>query len=174
MVVNPIDPLDWMIAGIDLSDSHYQDNVVLRSLDGGKTWQVVFRRSYYGVIRKIVIDPRNPQNRFIQFDSQVVFRSTTGGQSWQSWSEGIPLSKPSEFAASLVSDGHGGVYTFFWGVYHRSMNNPAWTMIFNNLDISSGDIWRGSAPFLVTVGSSGVWRLDLPPIHTFWLPRVGN
>ncbi len=73
---------------------------VLRSDDGGTTWQlkndglekVVESESFEGIVycvHRLVMDPRNP-DRLFQQNHRGVFRSRDGGDSWERIENGLP------------------------------------------------------------------------------------
>lgn len=176
LAINPSNSLDRMVGGIEKPGFNKADSVLYHSLDGGKTWRTVFRKDFYSVpITQILIDPANPQYRYFLLETDRIYRSTDGGETWIDWSGGTFLTKPI-FASNLAVDAFGGVYFFSWtGVYHRSVTETNWTTVTSeNSGIFTGAYWRGDTPFVLAAGWDGLWRLSLPTIRRTWFPVVGK
>lgn len=104
---------------------------VLRSLDGGSTWQVVndglpiLGRNNFG---RPFWDPMGSATSaagvvYLGMLSTGVYRSANGGDSWESAGEGLPAGS----VQSLTSDG-SFLYAVANGeVYRRPVDGPAWT-----------------------------------------------
>jgi photosystem II stability/assembly factor-like uncharacterized protein len=164
LAVNPSNPLDVMVAGYGDSDT-----VLVRSLDGGHTWHSI--SSPMPVIRSMAIDPQNPAIRYL--GGQQVLRSTNGGDSFETWSEGLPVYFGQ--VTSLVVDRLSGVYLLdsLTGIYHRPATGLGWEMV-AYIGAGSGVFayQPGDSPYLLVSSWDGLWRLDLPSIQRVWLPYI--
>ena len=61
------------------------------------------------------------------------------------------------------------------GVFQQQFSQTSWQPIgLQGQEIHSLVYYPGSAPFLLAVGGTELWRLDLPPIQRTWLPLVGK
>jgi photosystem II stability/assembly factor-like uncharacterized protein len=81
---------------------------VLKSTDGGATWQQAFRRGLpIGPgVTALAIDAAPPATLYAATDDGRVYATDDGAQSWQSVSQGLPPIR----ILSLATDGAGTVY----------------------------------------------------------------
>jgi photosystem II stability/assembly factor-like uncharacterized protein len=75
----------WLFAGT-------KTNGVLRSTDGGATWQPAHRGMYNAWVRAFAFDPTHPGVIYagLQGGPPAVYKSTDGGNSWRSAGAGLP------------------------------------------------------------------------------------
>ena len=101
-------------------------------------------------------------------------RSTDGGEIWTDWS-GTTI-WPFISSGKLAIDDLGGVYAFVPNkIYYRARDSADWKIVPQDFQYSStGALWRGDAPFLLSAGQDGLWKLYLPPIHKSWLPILSK
>ncbi len=81
--------------------AHKQGNI-LKSTDGGDTWQAVSRIESEGRIASIAVDPRRPDTVYVGA-GVTVFKSTDGGGEWQPVLAQGTDGAPSDFAISPAS-----------------------------------------------------------------------
>lgn len=65
------------------------DGRVIKSEDGGLSWQALF--GFKGAIRQILINPENSQIIYVATKGRGVFRSSDRGVSWQSLDENLKI-----------------------------------------------------------------------------------
>lgn len=154
LAVDPRDPSRLFAASADTG--------LLRSLDGGATWQVVSDHSDTPVFA-VAIHPADPN--IILAGSRGILRSADGGDSWNQSASGIapestfvdfefdPLDLDIVYAADIGS----GVYrSEDAGQTWEAINNGLRTRAVNDLAVSHD----GSHVYAATEGE-GVYRLDL-------------
>jgi hypothetical protein len=169
IAVNPLDGQDILAGGDSISTSS-SNSVVYRSTDGGQSWHEVLRENYINQVQNIAIDPSNPSVRYVLLDQMGVFRSQDSGETWESWPGSLL-----DFGTGnkLELDDFGGGYLFTnYGIYHRGVFDADWALLpapFST-NFTTGAFWRGSSPFVISAGWSGLFRLNLPTIHKQWLP----
>lgn len=81
-----------------------------RSDDGGVTWQQLATTDSPS---EIVQDPKNAGELFGIFDAAIIKKSTDGGQTWVSFSEGLPVEAlaPGQFKQPISPTGYRAITT---------------------------------------------------------------
>jgi photosystem II stability/assembly factor-like uncharacterized protein len=169
IAVNPRDGQDILAGGDSISTSS-SNSVIYRSTDGGQSWHEVLRKNYMNQVRDIAIDPTNPSVRYVLLNQMGVYRSQDSGETWEGWPGSLLQIGTGN---KLELDDFGGVYLFTnYGIFHRGVLDADWTLLPPPFPTSftTGAFWRGSSPFLIAAGWSGLYRLNLPTIHKQWLP----
>jgi hypothetical protein len=142
----------------------YGGGGIYRSLDGGKTWQLVGLTNS-GTIGRLTVDPTNPQHIFAAVTGQLynhggergVYESTDGGSTWAQVLAGdndttgavdlaIDPSNPNRVFAAMWDHlrepdlrTYGGVGS---GVYRSTDGGSTWQRLTNGLPASSATIGR--------------------------------
>ena len=92
------DPHD-VVQQVELSPNYRQDQTMyllvrgnfLKSVDGGITWQrQVKGLTHQTPLRAFAIDSHAPQSLYISTEGDGLYRSTNGGQTWQTANRGLP------------------------------------------------------------------------------------
>ncbi len=127
-------------------DSYYGAGV-LKSTDGGKTWQQLGAREFTGLgISAIIVHPSNANTIYAASSaavgavgpgvpSQGVFRSTDGGQTWRA----LRVCTSCYGASDLVIDPSSPlvVYAAFWfqGIFKSTDGGQTWQQLANGLPV---------------------------------------
>ncbi len=127
-------------------DSYYGAGV-LKSIDGGQTWQQLGAREFTGLgISSIVVHPSNANMVYAassaavgavgpRVPSQGIFRSTDGGQTWQ----GLRVCSSCYGASDLVMNRSNPsvLYAAFWfqGVFRSIDGGQTWQQLASGLPV---------------------------------------
>lgn len=125
-------------------DSYYGAGI-LKSSDGGKTWQQLGAREFTGLgISAIIVHPSDANKVYVassaavgavgpRLPSQGVFQSTDGGQTWR----GLRICSSCYGASDLVMDQSNPLtlYAAFWfqGVFKSTDGGQTWHQLTNGL-----------------------------------------
>lgn len=134
IVIDPRDSSTMYLATGDFDSSRLNSQGVLKSTDGGKSWQKAGLEndsSNYFNIRKILIHPFNSKTLFAATNGGI-YKTTDGGGSWDIKQEGffsdieVNPSNPSIwYAADSIK-----------GVYKSTDNGEKWGNLTNGLPVS--------------------------------------
>jgi hypothetical protein len=169
-------------------NNQFNGNDISYSLDGGRSWIALGHLQSDSVVKKMVVSEANPEDIValtmhmnvccFTTNSLVlswrVYLSQDAGITWHEWSPNTGFSDWP--APSLIS---GGLGTFFYGNYDglfaRSINDDAWHLVGLQWEAVSGlSVYSSREPYLLATTNTGLWKLDLPEIHTFWFPVINN
>jgi len=96
LVVNPADHNILYAITIDYSNSSGGKMLLLKSIDGGKTWQDISSDSPFdnsNAVTHIVVDPLNPDILYAGASKGGIYKSTDAGKTWKASNNGINISK---------------------------------------------------------------------------------
>ncbi len=138
------------------------DHGLLRTTDGGRSWQVTLRPA----VLSVAFHPTQPDTVYAGLDRGGLHRSTDGGDRWHPWMTNMNqnasvseiLVDPTRPAILYAADRMSGVY--------RSENGGAhWTPInlgLTNREVNAMALSRDGRRLYAAVEGAGVFRLDLP------------
>ncbi|MGB9428582.1 MAG: glycoside hydrolase, partial [Gammaproteobacteria bacterium] len=135
IAVDPRHPERVFVAALGHVYGPNQERGIFRSIDGGKTWQKVLYKDTYTSGEDVEIDPANPEivyaslwqqqqapweNGSFEGTSGGLFKSTDGGSTWKSLTNGLPKviqitlriapSDPNRLYAAVASAKGVGIY----------------------------------------------------------------
>ncbi len=137
------------------------DGQVLKSTDGGATWNQVFSNPrpdgewMSGAMLGLAIDPSDSSTVYITQDGGEVYRSTDGGSTWAS-TTGQP--DDCSFTYALEVDGDGRVFagTLFGGLWRSSDSGGTWQRVLT----SQNEVFRlaiSSDTIYAAAGDGNLW-----------------
>ncbi len=132
-----------------LSGDSYFGNGILKSTDGGNTWNHVSGDYFYGVsTSRLVVDPNNADHLYaatlrgrggarrtspVQHSRFGIWESTDGGATWSL----LKLAPPASHGATdlELDPQNGDLYATFWGdaIYKSTNGGHSWKTIMNGL-----------------------------------------
>lgn len=139
------------------------------------TWKEIGKELPSQEITYLAVAPNNPDELYVTFsgfsETNKVYRTTDGGQTWTNFSEGLP-----NLPVNCIVCEKGEAKQLFvgtdLGVYYRDENSDTWiafnnglpNVIVNELEIIYGDDMNRL--FAATFGR-GLWQTPLPPKADF-------
>lgn len=158
LAIHPQDPLTVFAAS--------SNKGLLKTSDGGKTWQTVAAELFKGKSATAVrFSPADPNLIFAGRFSGGLLRSEDGGNSWKSSASGL---NPEATVVDLVFDPTNPQTIYladlFSGVYRSTNNGASWQPVNNGLEMRAINALALSGDGLHLYAASegrGVFRLDL-------------
>ena len=96
LVMNPLDYNILYAITIDYTNSSGGKMLLLKSVDGGETWQDISSNSPFdnsNAVAFIVVDPINPDILYAGATKGGIFKSTDAGKTWKASNNGIKASR---------------------------------------------------------------------------------
>jgi photosystem II stability/assembly factor-like uncharacterized protein len=145
---------------------------LLKTNDGGKSWQTVSRGLPGGHAISVAFHPRNSKVIAAGFESQSLYLSRDGGNTWNKSSNGLPaeLSIKSIIFDPVHPDEIMYTGAFNGGVFRSMDGGKTWTAINNGLlnrEVNQLAISSDGLHLYAATEGAGVFRLDLnnqPPV----------
>lgn len=143
IAVDPVDS-DVIYVAVRGATSKSYTSGMLKSTDGGKTWEHYSEGWGMGTAEDILINPHNTEEILVTGGPFVaVLWSTDGGQTWMNASSGIPQSSHGYGGRKLAYDTRDSTWFvanasggFDGGVY-RSKNESNWQLILDDSGITT-------------------------------------
>ena len=146
--------------------------VIIKSIDAGHTWGITGLGETDQLIKSITIDNNSTQTVYTAIDHSGFFRSLDGGNSWQSFNEGLGDSAQAIkiiqdkknfdlFGLASSKDTEG---TYVAGLYIRKMSNSVWNKISieNTITDSDSDIFITDDGKDLYFGTyKGIYKIEL-------------
>lgn len=158
-----------------LTVSGFGSGHVFKTTNGGASWSDISGIVGQGGLPNIptsalLIDPANPNTLYAGTDVGV-FRSTTGGNTWTTFSDGMPPVVVTAF--SMNAAGQIQAATYGRGAFEASMAAPGFSVSGRVVDGFGNGI--GGATVTVSGGASGVTTTDSGGNYTLTqLPQNGS
>ncbi|MBI5475683.1 MAG: hypothetical protein HY964_02990 [Ignavibacteriales bacterium] len=115
------------------SRSLYNDTVLYRSTNGGESWDILhcFSEDEIGSIYSINVNLENSD--IIYIGTRKFLRSTDGGQTWQNYSNGLPIPVYANIYLSKIQD---VIYASFFdgSIYKSTDKGVTWQSMIKNGD----------------------------------------
>jgi photosystem II stability/assembly factor-like uncharacterized protein len=143
---------------------------VFKSTDGGTSWSPARSGLLATEIRSLAIDPIKPDTVLAGAERGGVWRTVDGGTSWKQASNGMP--PEASIHAIAVDVTHAGVVyagDLTSGVYRSTDSGATWTAINNGLRnraVNALSLTPDGLHLYAATEGNGVYRLDLPEVHT--------
>jgi photosystem II stability/assembly factor-like uncharacterized protein len=142
---------------------------VLRSLDGGKSWEALNTGLRNKDVRALAIDPADPFTLYAGMWNGGIYKSTDAGGRWQQLAAGI---EPNAAIMSVAID-PGRPQVLYAGDYHSGVyrsedGGKTWLPINRNLTmraVTALAISSDGGTLYATTEGEGVFRLDVKPLE---------
>lgn len=142
-------------------------NTVLRTLDGGRSWDTIGESLPNFAITDIAVHPADPQKLWVSFsgynEGAKVYYSFNGGESFENYSDGLPNLPVNTL--TYVSETNNVIYAGTDnGVFFRNNARSEWEKVNGNLpSVVVNQIIVNDAKDKITVGTygRGLWEADL-------------
>ncbi|NWG29373.1 MAG: hypothetical protein HXY48_12670 [Ignavibacteriaceae bacterium] len=142
IAVHPQKP-NIIFAGTEKDFSAGIPGRLYRSIDCGKTWQVLFEGvGHSQSVSQVVFDPKN--SNIVYAIPHPILKSTDGGNTWKDISNGIALdweTRVSQIAIDPINPKiiYAGTGGFFGGTLYKSTDNgTSWINLYRNEDETPG------------------------------------
>jgi len=163
IAIHPDDPLT-VYACVVLNG---KQSAILRSQDGGLTWETLFRTGLFPGLIKIVVDNRPPYTLYAMKYQERLYISIDDGDTWQT-----RLLPPYPALALILDDFGVPILATTGGIFR-------WNDVTNDWDQLSTDaikanvlfITDGMNPALFAGTRTGLWRKDMP-CQQIWMPLM--
>ncbi len=164
------------------------ESYVIRSVDGGQSWEVVF--STGPKIDQIIADPSNFLTQYISISGVGVFKSIDAGLTWNDASNGLAGGSRIELAISKTNTNIICAMSLsnFSGnetdIFYSDDAASTWHLLLeenngNNIDILGGQGIYNHAlavnPFqnnVVYAGGIDLWKIEMTEGETQYIPRI--
>ncbi|HEY4673548.1 MAG TPA: hypothetical protein VIH03_05220 [Nitrososphaerales archaeon] len=141
---------------------------VVKSVDGGKTWQTIKQGLTNNDVHAIAIARNDPNILYVWVVDNGLFRSKNGGASWERINDGPPNSNVLALASVNISTGMGGGGIYLYagtsgGLYRSADCFCGWNKVSNLFDsktIFSLAVSPTNPSIMFASTSDGVYRSD--------------
>ena len=136
----------------------FEGRAVLRTLDGGTTWEIVL--DLVDAALALAIDPTNPDCIYVGTHGSGMFKSLDGGKSWRQINQGLGALKIWDLLIAPWNPNYLFVATAGGGIYYSANSGDYWIEMNNgleNLNFSSIALISGQMNQLIAAGTSGFY-----------------
>ena len=169
IAVNPQNPDIIYVGTWGITAYAYEGLAVLRTLDGGVTWEVVLELKNAALA--LAIDPTCPDCIYVGTHGSGVFKSLDGGETWRQINQGLREPKIWDLMIAPWDPNYLFVATGGGGIYYSANSGDHWVEMNNgleNLNFSAIGLIPGQMNKIIAAGTSGFYSYTLssPNSHT--------
>ena len=139
---------------------------LLRSRDGGQTWQEVLHTGFFHNMLELAIDPHPPWRLYVLSIDNPIYVSADEGDSWET----IPQPRSDALYHLALDDFGAPIVSAHHGIFRWDKTNGVW----ENLAFPDDQPWRvlfthDRPPRLYVGTPRGVWVKEVPRSY-LWMP----